>query len=499
MPKSSSDFQGEVLVASSIVDHLSSGLYESPAACLKELVNNAFDADATRVKVFVKPDADQIIIDDDGAGLTREQFISHFSRVSESAKRDVSDITPGGRSKIGLIGIGFIAANEICEEMEIFSTVKGSIELLRVTIDFRAMRLTQSERKRAGTDVAKGDYRGTIETAERSDHFTRIFLREIRGPAREMLAGAHKARGLEELGESLYGLSESTISSRLLKDNLRTWSQLDFYSRTMLEVGLNVPVKYPTKWVPESHIKLARPFEDHVKSLNFSVFYDGTDLRKPSVLEPGPGKSLFQSITIEGEEVSATGYLYAKRTTLHPEELNGILIRIRDAAVGKYDSTFLEFPKSVNPLFQRWITGEIWADDRLESAMNIDRRTLREAHPAFAELQSRFHQEFSSFLVKVRDELHSQPAAMRREVVAQTEFDQISSIVRDSALHISSTAKARVVDAWQEAETAADIRKILRKFSVSEVYEIAIDVAADILNPSDLERFVGELTRRLRG
>ncbi len=35
------EFKGEIVVASRIVDYLSSGLYESPAACLKELVNNA--------------------------------------------------------------------------------------------------------------------------------------------------------------------------------------------------------------------------------------------------------------------------------------------------------------------------------------------------------------------------------------------------------------------------------------------------------------------------
>ncbi len=33
-------FEGQVRVASSIVDHVSSGLYNSPAACIKELINN---------------------------------------------------------------------------------------------------------------------------------------------------------------------------------------------------------------------------------------------------------------------------------------------------------------------------------------------------------------------------------------------------------------------------------------------------------------------------
>ncbi len=93
---SSASFRGEIVVASRIVDYLSSGLYKSPAACLKELINNSYDADATRVNLFVKPDADRIIIEDDGLGMDRNEFEKHFRRISESRKRDDSQTTPRG-------------------------------------------------------------------------------------------------------------------------------------------------------------------------------------------------------------------------------------------------------------------------------------------------------------------------------------------------------------------------------------------------------------------
>jgi HSP90 family molecular chaperone len=128
-------FSGEIKVAARIIDHISSGLYESPAACLKELINNSYDADAKKVDVFVKPDANQILIADDGIGLNKDEFQRHFDRISESHKRETSDVTKYGRLKIGKIGIGFIAANEICDVMEIESTKQGSDELLKVTIN----------------------------------------------------------------------------------------------------------------------------------------------------------------------------------------------------------------------------------------------------------------------------------------------------------------------------------------------------------------------------
>jgi HSP90 family molecular chaperone len=82
------DFQGEIRVASRIIDYLSSGLYQSPAACLKELINNAYDADASEVQVLVKSDDDFIIIEDNGHGLDRHDFERHFVMISESFKRE---------------------------------------------------------------------------------------------------------------------------------------------------------------------------------------------------------------------------------------------------------------------------------------------------------------------------------------------------------------------------------------------------------------------------
>ena len=115
-PVPTATFSGEILVASRIVDYLSSNLYDSPADCLKELINNFYDADADTVNVFVKPDAERIIIEDNGDGMSRDEFVRHFGRISESHKRDTSDVTTRKRPKIGMIGIGFIAANELCDE-----------------------------------------------------------------------------------------------------------------------------------------------------------------------------------------------------------------------------------------------------------------------------------------------------------------------------------------------------------------------------------------------
>ncbi len=393
-------FQGEITVAARIIDLLSSGLYESPAACLKELINNSFDADARNVDLFVKPDANRIIIQDDGRGMNRAEFEQHFRRIAESHKRDYNELTELGRPKIGKIGIGVVAANELCERLEFFSTKEGSVDLLHVTIDFEEMRKPPEQRKKVSGDFVKADYVGEILKTDKSAHFTHIFLTSIRGEARAILAGLEAAKqGLAPL--TLYGATVEHAEKILKSKSFNTWRDFDRYSDTLLEVALNVPVRYFDNWLPSKLRRQLKDFEDRTNKLDFKVNYDGLELRKPIVFSGGD-KAFIRKFSFSGNKVEASGYFYAQHGSIKPLELHGLLLRIRNAAVGEFDPSFWGFSASEYSLIQRWVSCEIWADDRLEEAMNIDRRTLRVTHPAYVELRDVIHAELRSVFSEVR-------------------------------------------------------------------------------------------------
>jgi hypothetical protein len=495
-------FEGEITVSSRIVDYLSSGLYESPAACLKELINNSYDADAKHVEVFVKPDANRIIIADDGHGLNSAEFKKHFTRISESHKRDTSDVTKSGRQKIGKIGIGFIAANEICDEMEILSTKAGSTDLLRVTIHFDKMREDLEVRRRENDDIAKADYTGDIGTAPSSEHYTRIFLKRVRGEARQILAGAKPPRpGAKH--RSLYGLTRQRVREILAETGISSWSEFDEYSRTMLRVALNVPVQYHDEWLSKRDLRRVEDIERSVDSLNFRVEYDGTELRKPIVLlsrgSSGPGASLVRRFDYSGDNVAATGYFYAQHGTIKPEDLQGLLIRIRQAALGAYDSDFLDFPASEGSLIQRWISAEIWADDRLEDAMNIDRRTLRAAHPAYVELQHAIHAELRAVIADARKRLYEAGSTERQRSKAVTTISQLREVIRRDVAPNSPSVAAELDKSLRLPSGDRDSSMFARRVSVVEFYELVIEVARETLPPRLFADFVRRLTERLNG
>lgn len=492
------EFEGEITVAARIIDYLSSGLYQSPAACLKELVNNSYDADATLVEMYVKPRADRIIISDNGNGMSREEFEEHFRRIAESHKRDDADETKMGRPKIGFIGIGFIAANEICHVLEIVSTKRGSTELLEVSIDFGALREDIEDRRVDGTDIKKADYEGRVSTTDADSHYTKVFLKSVKGEAKNILAMA----GPTEFSagkESLYGLTHESVGEKLRGKKLDTWSDLDAYSKMRLEVGLTVPVRYDDKWMPDPLLGKVEDFTQRLEDLDFRLFIDGTEIRKPIVFNPG-GKALVERIDYQGEHVSANGYLYAQHTSIKPEELQGLLIRIRNASVGGYDPNFMGFSPSIGPLFQSWISAELYADDRLEDAMNIDRRTLRHAHPAYAELQEVMHEKLATFInQEVRKKIYGSQTEERRKARAQKAEDALENTVSEMLDIVAPRASEVVISEWKAATKEPQGQKQLtRKLSVVEVYEHVAKAAKGILNQEQLEKLIIRLTERLR-
>jgi hypothetical protein len=94
-----------------------SGIYKPFVKAFKELVSNAYDADATQVAVRVRDDYSTIELEDDGVGMTPFQFQRDFARLGGSTAWLSGGKSPGGRDRIGYKGIGFLAVARYCDEL----------------------------------------------------------------------------------------------------------------------------------------------------------------------------------------------------------------------------------------------------------------------------------------------------------------------------------------------------------------------------------------------
>ncbi|TRZ49252.1 MAG: hypothetical protein D4S01_08970 [Dehalococcoidia bacterium] len=135
-------------VSAQILEHLSKGIYRNPAGAIKELISNAYDADAREVIVRAKPEIDSFSITDDGEGMNYSDFEENFLFISRSSKRDQGIYTKKfHRPIIGKIGIGFIAVSQICDRMTIISSKMGEGFKFEAEIDFGKFRKTKSIKK----------------------------------------------------------------------------------------------------------------------------------------------------------------------------------------------------------------------------------------------------------------------------------------------------------------------------------------------------------------
>ncbi|MCI0634270.1 MAG: ATP-binding protein [Actinobacteria bacterium] len=93
-------------------------LYARSLELVRELVNNAYDADATEVSVQVGDD--EVIVQDDGLGMDREGLLRYF-QVGVPDKREHPISPKLKRQRIGQFGIGKFATLAACRRFEVYT------------------------------------------------------------------------------------------------------------------------------------------------------------------------------------------------------------------------------------------------------------------------------------------------------------------------------------------------------------------------------------------
>jgi len=97
-------------------------LYAQSIDLIRELVNNAYDADATRVRITLTSDA--ITIEDNGSGMDLEGLKQYFN--IGSAEKLLHPLSPRyQRPRIGQFGIGKFASLSACRRFEVFTQREG--------------------------------------------------------------------------------------------------------------------------------------------------------------------------------------------------------------------------------------------------------------------------------------------------------------------------------------------------------------------------------------
>src|SRR5438874_5045287 len=114
MPKDS------FIVDASLVQELGERLVGRPAIALGELVKNAYDADATLCRIEFGDD--EIVVADNGNGMSEEEFKQHWLRLGTTHKIDELTSRRFKRPLSGSKGIGRLSAQFLADQLTLDST-----------------------------------------------------------------------------------------------------------------------------------------------------------------------------------------------------------------------------------------------------------------------------------------------------------------------------------------------------------------------------------------
>lgn len=197
-----------------VIARVTDGIYRQPASALRELISNAWDADANQVTILTDaPRFSRIYVRDDGIGMSYETLSRLVHSIGGSAKRqdegkllgvtssEDSDRTPGGRLLIGKIGIGLFSVSQLARRFRVITKVQGNDYRLIAEVKLRAYSEDDEDDTVRDDDdqYISGDVLITREHSPDSDaHGTDIILDDIKPRVRDMLRSADRWRALDE-------------------------------------------------------------------------------------------------------------------------------------------------------------------------------------------------------------------------------------------------------------------------------------------------------------
>lgn len=195
-----------------VLARVTDGIYRRPSSAFRELISNAYDADATEVVLQTDaPRFQRVVVRDNGVGMSPEALADLVTHIGGSSKRTakgkrlgtVDSVDPklsiGGRRLIGKIGIGLFSVAQLTQHFQVITKRRGD--------DFRTSAVivmkTHTEEMLASAPDGDVFETGTVTiTSEPASDVeaqgTEIVLMELTDQARELLQGMERWSMLDQ-------------------------------------------------------------------------------------------------------------------------------------------------------------------------------------------------------------------------------------------------------------------------------------------------------------
>jgi len=384
-------------VASDVVRYFSLGLYQNFAIAVKELISNAYDAQATEVRIRLDLISGKIIIRDNGIGMDIKDLKERFLAIGASTR--LSEETDElGRKRIGTFGIGSVAVFPYCDKVTVLTKKRNTERSIQLDID--SNRFFKGGTFKLGVgELAEFPYSVTISDLPSKQGETIIILEGIKPHIVKELRDTKKLKGAsieEESGLEKFKWTLSQYCPLLYpKGQEELGSFFEYSGRTPMQLWLDGEELFRN--VPEN----ARMLEK--------------------------GERVFGNIRVKFAIMSPYG-------PVHPQEAKGLQIRLRDVAIGF--PTDFDVIKLTGKVLGKlnYLCGEIHVIDGLSDAVMIDRNSFS------------FTQEVADMQVFFRRKLSGWNDILENKSRQDKDIYEGLQFTEDSDKVIAELKKANIID-----------------------------------------------------
>ncbi len=345
-----------------IVRLLSASTYENFPDAIREMVSNAYDADATEVSITIDLKQDFIEVKDNGNGMTTQEF-EFFLRIA-GQKRDKRRISPVfKRRQIGQFGVGFLAIFPFGKKIEITSTPARSNQFFKAVVP-------------AEKYVNEGQS---------------INVEDVEIP------------GYELEDESYIDQHGTTITIIGLTEMVKRFFSRDNKVKTSSHTILSFEPLEKLKWILQEDLPLDYP-QNSVYAKEFTDL--GTAgiriwLNNSELFRNAPGENILETSSWSSEGIKCRYLIATSWKKITPEEAQHYKIRLRNVGIGKRTSFSLGLAGRAYSRLH-WLTAELHILEGFDSAITIDRSRFVESSE-FDELVNYFRQRLAHYANYVED------------------------------------------------------------------------------------------------
>jgi hypothetical protein len=331
-------FTASLTVDKNIVEILSRSTYQRNFSyALREMVSNAYDADATKVSIDINRRNNSITIQDNGNGMTRDEF-SYYLRIA-GKKRGKLVTTRFRRKRIGQFGVGFLSVFPFCQTLKVTTSTENSNDILTATIpaaEFFAKPLDQ-------VDVEELAVNGVIYSEPRRvrEHFTTITL-----------------TGLTELAKASISTTRPTHPDQRRQRTASIWDASPL-ERLKWELSDELPIAFPKG-------SAYTDFFDYPESQLMEVDLNGERLYRNDVLGNFLDSGEFVASGVRCKYAICTAW-----KAIRPREMRYMKMRLNNVGVGARTDFDITRTRAYSRI--AWLSGELHVLEGLEDLISVSR------------------------------------------------------------------------------------------------------------------------------